>query len=152
MWRPDGFLHTGDLGYLDNDGELFIVGRLKTILRHGARSIAPQEIEESVDALPFVRSSAAVGIDRSRIEGESIYVFVEARGLVAAGEETWTARSIDVVDRFHGRLGFRPGRVYFVATGTIPKTRNGKVRHRELVERFCSGALRAEGRILFPEY
>ncbi len=145
-----GFLRTGDLGYLDSDGDLFVVGRLKNIIIHGGRNVAPQEVEEIVDRLPAVRRSAAVGVDRGRAEGEQIYVFAEVRGRSDPGARQ--AAAVEIVRAVHRGLGLRPGRVYLVRPRAIPLTANGKLRHRELRERYLDGRLRAEGRILFPDY
>lgn len=152
FWHGDAsgdWLRTGDLGYVDSDGDLFIVGRAKNIIIHGGRNVAPQEIEEIVDRLPFVRYCAAVGVDRGRTEGEQAYVFVEVRG--AAGDRLEDL-VVEVVGRLHDELGFRPGRVYLVKPRAIPRTANGKIRHAALKERYLDGRLRQEGWILFPDY
>ncbi len=141
------WLATGDLGYLDAGGDLFLVGRAKEVIQQGGLTLAPREIEETVDRLPFVRRSAALGIDRGRLEGEQAYVFVEvARGAKAALPE----RSAAVVTAFHERLGMRPGRVCLLALGALPLTANGKMRYGELRRRYLSGELQRSGALLFP--
>ncbi|MCP3958846.1 MAG: fatty acyl-AMP ligase [bacterium] len=149
FWR-DEFLRTGDLGYLDADRDLFVVGREKNIIIHGGRNVAPREVEEIVDRVPFVRRSAAVGIDRGRLEGEQVYVFAEVRGKPA--EDELRAMAVGIVRDVHGALGFRPGRVVLVRPRAIPLTDNGKLRHRALRERYLDASLRQQGRILFPDY
>lgn len=151
FWKDD-YIRTGDLGYRDADGDLFVVGRSKNIIIHAGRNVSPQEIEESVDVLPFVRFSAAVGIDRGGIEGEQVYVFVDSRGSPTAPEREFHDRTVKIVGTFHARLGFRPGRVYFLTRGAIPRTGSGKIQHAELKDRFLKGDLRAENQILFPDY
>jgi acyl-CoA synthetase (AMP-forming)/AMP-acid ligase II len=148
----EGFVRTGDVGYLDDDGKLFIVGRKKTIIIQAGRNIAPREIEEIVDALEFVRYSAAVGIDRGELEGEQLYVFAEQRNNTPPSPAECEDRSIQIVEAIHGHLGLRPGRVYLTAPRAIPLTPNGKIRHAELAERYQSGALRAAGLLLFPAW
>lgn len=147
-----GYLRTGDLGYLDASGELFVVGRAKNLIIHGGRNIAPREIEEVVDRLPAVRSSAAVGIDRGRAEGEQVFVFVEVRPRSATEDAERQALVIQTVGEIHRELGFRPGRVYLMKPRAIPLTHNGKVKHRELAARYRDGRLRDEGWIVFPDY
>jgi fatty-acyl-CoA synthase len=151
FWK-DGFLFTGDLGYIDADGDLFIVGREKSIIISTGRTIAPQELEEVVDVIPNVRCSAAVGIDKDSPDGEQIYVFAEVRlnelNIEKEGQEVVR----EIVKNINSRLGFRPGRVYLVKPHTIPLTYNGKVRHSTLRDDYLNGTLNAEKRILFPNY
>ncbi|MEM7355291.1 MAG: AMP-binding protein [Acidobacteriota bacterium] len=151
FWRGD-FLRTGDLGYLDDTGDLFVVGRRKNIIIHGGRNLAPREIEEIVDPLAGVRLSAAVGIDRGGLEGEQVYVFAEARIARSAPTKAFQALVIAIVGAIHRRLGLRPGRVYLVAPHTLPQTHNGKLRHRALRQAYLSGELRESGKILFPDF
>jgi acyl-CoA synthetase (AMP-forming)/AMP-acid ligase II len=58
---PDGWLDTSDLGYLDPDGYLFLVGRSDDVINRGGEKIYPREIEELLLAQPGVRSAAVVG-------------------------------------------------------------------------------------------
>ncbi len=150
FWK--GYIRTGDVGRLDADGNLYIDGRKKTIIIQAGRNIAPREIEEVVDALPFVRYSAAVGIDRGGLEGEQAYVFVELREKTPPTQEDWAQWSIGVVRAIRDHLGLRPGRVYLTAPRTIPLTHNGKIRHAELARLFRDGSLRERGQLLFPKW
>ncbi len=155
FWRGGergGHLRTGDLGYLDAGGDLFIVGRAKNIIIHAGRNVAPGEIEEIADRVPGVRASAAVGIDRGRLEGEQVYVFAEIRRPRAAAAEERQATAVEIVAAIHSGLGFRPGRVYLVKPRAVPRTENGKIRHAALKERYLDGRLRRRGWILFPDY
>jgi len=151
LLADDGYIHSGDLGYLDDDGDLFIVGRKKNIIKHAGETIAPQEIEETVDAIEGVRYCAAVGIDRGRAEGEQAYVFVEVREKENI-EEWGYELTLQIVEAIHERLGIRPARVYLVKSRTIPKTHNGKIQHVRLREVYTSGVLREQGLILYPDY
>jgi acyl-CoA synthetase (AMP-forming)/AMP-acid ligase II len=58
---PAGWLDTGDLGYLDDDGYLFLVGRSDDVINRGGEKIYPREIEEILLAQPGVRTAAVVG-------------------------------------------------------------------------------------------
>ena len=150
LLEPGGYIDSGDAGYVDDHGRLFIAGREKNIIITAGRTIAPQEVEEIVDGLPEVRFSAALGIDRGRIEGEQLYVFAEMRRVrsTAAQEEATLA----IVNKIHAGLGLRPGRVYLLKPRSIPQTHNGKIQHLHLKDRYLSGALRKEELILFPDY
>jgi len=147
----EGFILSGDLGYLDEAGELFIAGRRKSIIKRFGETIAPQEIEETVDRLPFVRHSAALGLDRGGLEGEQVYVFVELRSSGRDLDALHVA-ALEVVRAVQARLGFRPGRVYLLRRRAIPRTYNGKLQHALLRERYLDGSLRESGAILYPEY
>ncbi len=149
FWRGD-YLLTGDLGYFDAAGDLFIVGREKNIIITAGRNVAPGEVEEIADRVAGVRFSAAAGVDRGRLEGEQVYVFAEARG--RPQESALQATVIEIVAAVHSGLGFRPGRVYLVRPRAIPRTANGKIRHAALKRRYLDGRLRREGQILFPDY
>ncbi|HEY5729726.1 MAG TPA: AMP-binding protein, partial [Anaerolineales bacterium] len=151
LFADNGYIHSGDLGYVDEDGYLYFLGRKKNIIKHAGETIAPQEIEETVDAIEGVRYSAAVGIDRGRVEGEQANIFVEVReeGNIA---ELGYELTIQVVQAIHDRLGFRPARVYLVKPRSIPKTYNGKIQHVQLQELYMNGSLREQGLILYPDY
>jgi acyl-CoA synthetase (AMP-forming)/AMP-acid ligase II len=151
FWQP-GYIVTGDLGYVDEEGHLFIVARKKNTIIHAGRTLYPGEIQELVETLPAVRYSAAVGIDRGGIEGEQVYVFAEIRGAGAMAEDKLHATVLQIVDGFHDRFGLRPGRVYLVKPKAIPMTHNGKIQHARLKQLYLEGSLREAGQLVYPEY
>jgi acyl-CoA synthetase (AMP-forming)/AMP-acid ligase II len=151
FWR-EGYFHSGDLGYLDADGFLYIVSRKKNIIKRGGETISPQEIEEVVDAMPGLRFSAALGIDRGGPEGEQVYVFAEIRAGEGLAEDALYEQSLSMVERFSAHMGFRPARVYLLKPRSIPLTHNGKIQHGRLKEIYLDGSLREQGAILYPEY
>lgn len=150
LFCQDGFLLSGDLGYLDDDGNLFIAGRKKNILKHAGETVAAQEVEEIVDCVSGVRFSAAVGIDRGRLEGEQVYLFAEMRGRET--EERLEETVLQIVESIHARLGFRPARVLLLKPHAIPRTYNGKIQHVHLKGSYLSGQLKEQGAILYPDY
>lgn len=151
FWERE-YLRTGDLGYYDEDGDFYIVGRKKNIIIQGGQNISPQEVEESVDSLSFVRFSAAVGVERDNWEGEQVYVFAEVRAGDSTPRSELTGMAIEIVRKFESRLGFRPGRVYLLKPRSIPRTPNGKIMHSRLKKHYRDGGLRRDDAILFPEY
>ncbi|ARX87082.1 pentalenene synthase [Streptomyces alboflavus] len=59
---PDGWVRTGDLGLLDADGVLHVVGRLKDVVIRGGANISPAEVERELSAHPLVRDVVCVGV------------------------------------------------------------------------------------------
>jgi acyl-CoA synthetase (AMP-forming)/AMP-acid ligase II len=146
----DSFIVSGDIGYLDQEGELYITGRRKNIIKHLGQTIAAQELEEMADAMPDVRFSATIGIDRGRIEGEQVYLFAEMRN--AGTTKIWEELTLQIVEAIHERVGIRPARILFLKPHGIPRTYNGKIQHALLKEQFLSGKLKEAGLILYPDY
>jgi len=144
------YIVSGDLGYIDATGNLFITGRKKNMIKHLGQAIAAQELEEIVDSIQSIRFSAAVGIDRGRIEGEQIYLFAEMRN--EGSPEIWGELTLQIAGAVHTRLGIHPARMLFLKPHAIPRTYNGKIQHFLLKEEFLSGKLKANGLILFPDY
>ena len=137
---PDGWLRTGDLGFLDREGFLFVSGRLKDLIILGGANLVPIDIEEIVDHVPGVRYSAAVGIESERTGSQRLYVVAEVR---EGTEETARLRSVarEIVQRVHGGSGHRPARVLLVKPSTIPKTSSGKIQRSRLVQMIANDEL-----------
>jgi malonyl-CoA/methylmalonyl-CoA synthetase len=76
--QADGFFVTGDLGQLDADGYLSIVGRAKDLIISGGLNVYPKEVELALDALPGVLESAVVGVPHPDF-GEAVLAFVVPR-------------------------------------------------------------------------
>jgi len=149
FWK-DGYFLSGDLGYLDEDGYLYIVSRKKNIIKRAGQTISPQEIEEVVDAMPNVRFSAAIGVDKGGIEGEQVVLFAEIRNGETIPKNEHHEMAIQMVSGFHTHMGFRPARLYLLKPRSIPLTHNGKIQHIRLKEKYLSGALKEQGVILYP--
>ncbi|MBC3796701.1 AMP-binding protein [Acetobacterium tundrae] len=67
---PEGWLHTGDLGYLDADGNLCITGRLKEMIVRGGENISPYEIENHIKNFPYVADVKVIGIEAEVLQEE----------------------------------------------------------------------------------
>jgi acyl-CoA synthetase (AMP-forming)/AMP-acid ligase II len=129
----DGWLRTGDLGFLDADGFLFVSGRLKDVIILGGVNLVPGDIEEVVDHVAGVRYSAAIGLESERAGTQRLHVVAEVRD-EDAGDEAFHRLVRDVVGRVHRAAGHRPARVLLVRAGTIPKTSSGKIQRSRLAE------------------
>ena len=84
---PDGWMHTGDIGYLDRDGFLFVTGRIKEIIIKGGENIAPREIDEALLRHPAVLEAAAVGIPDANYGQEIMACVVLKPGVRCTVEE-----------------------------------------------------------------
>ena len=136
----DGWLRTGDLGFVDAEGYLFVTGRLKDLIILGGENLVPADVEEIVDHVAGVRYSAAIGIDSERTGSQRLHVVAEVRE-ADGGREALTGLVREIVQRVHHTRGHRPARVLLVAPGTIPKTSSGKIQRSRLVEMVASSAL-----------
>ncbi|MCP5053271.1 MAG: fatty acyl-AMP ligase, partial [bacterium] len=147
LFDPAGYLGTGDLGYVDDDGHWFIVGRKKNMIIQGGFNIASREVEELTDEFSFVRRSAAVGIDRGKTGGEQVTIFMEVNldKTQLQNQEVLSNITVEAVQRFFDAFGFRPGRVVLLKPGSIPMTYNGKIKYLQLKEDYIKGTLREQG-------
>ena len=131
--RPDadahalrgGWYFTGDMGYLDEAGDLFVVGRVDDMIISGGENIYPAEVEEVLGRHPQVRDVAIVGEPDPRW-GERVVAFVVrgGAGLTIAALDRHCLESSDLAN-FK-----RPRRIVFVEE--IPKTASGKILRRLL--------------------
>ncbi|MBI3636286.1 MAG: AMP-binding protein [Candidatus Rokubacteria bacterium] len=136
----DGWLRTGDLGFLDADGYLYVSGRLKDVLVLGGENVAPVDVEELVDHVPGVRYSAAIGVDSERTATQRLHVVAEVRDENAA-TDVYHHLVSEIVRRVHDGRGHRPARVLLVRAGTIPKTSSGKIQRSRLAQMIQESAL-----------
>ncbi|MCX8004547.1 MAG: AMP-binding protein [Burkholderiaceae bacterium] len=124
-----GWLHTGDLGRLDERGYLTLTDRSKDLIISGGSNVYPREIEEVLLAHPGVREVAVIG-EPDPQWGERVVAFVVAAAGTSA--ETLDAHCLAQIARFK-----RPRRYVFV--DALPKNATGKVLKRELRARLADG-------------
>jgi long-chain acyl-CoA synthetase len=132
----DGWLHTGDVGYQDADGRVYVLGRRRAMIKRGGAVIAPRELEEAAHSAIGVRLAAAVGVPADATATETITVVVEAE---VSAERPSHAIAADVSRAIVASSGFAPGQVTVVPPRTIPRTANGKVRHDRLRAALATG-------------
>ncbi len=118
----NGWLYTGDRGWLDHDGYLYFDGRIKELIRRGGEMIAPAEIEQQLLKHPLVRDCVVVGV-ADEIMGEEIQALVVA----SAGVEPAELRGF-LSTRLPAYM--LPRYIGFVQA--IPKTETQKVKRHEL--------------------
>jgi acyl-CoA synthetase (AMP-forming)/AMP-acid ligase II len=137
---PGGWLRTGDLGFVDKDGFLYVSGRLKDVIIMGGENVMPADVEEVVDDVPGVRYSAAVGLDSERAGTQRLHVVAEVRS-ESASDEDYHGLVREIVSRVHKARGHRPARVLLVRASTIPKTSSGKIQRSRLAQMLRQGEL-----------
>ena len=123
VFTPDGFLRTGDMGYVDQDGYVFLVDRKKDMILVSGFNVYPNEVEEVVAQHPGVVEVAAVGMPDERC-GEAVKLYVVRR------DPGLTEQAI--IDHCRGQLtGYKiPKHVEF--RDNLPKTNVGKILLRAL--------------------
>ncbi|MCX8181778.1 MAG: long-chain-fatty-acid--CoA ligase [Candidatus Methanomethyliaceae archaeon] len=120
----NGWFHTGDLGKIDEEGYLHIVGRKKEMIISGGFKIFPREVEEVLHAHPKVKEVAVVGIP-DPVKGESVKAFIVLKDGMNA-----TDKELDEYCR-NNLAAFKVPRIYeFVSS--IPRTPSGKILNRLL--------------------
>ncbi len=77
----DGWLRTGDAGFRDTDGDVFLTGRFKEMIRRRGENIAPAEVEDALLAHPTVRAAAVFGVPAGLLEDEVVAVVVLRDGV-----------------------------------------------------------------------
>jgi fatty-acyl-CoA synthase len=131
-FSPDGWFRTGDLGYLDADGYLYIADRLKDMIISGGENIYPAEIENLINDIDGVTGAAVIGVPDD-----------------AWGEVPWAVLTVkdgasvtleDVRSRLEGRIARYKLPKNVVVVDELPRTASGKVRKADLRARFPGGA------------
>ena len=128
-FRADGFFVTGDLGRLDENGYVHILGRGKDLIITGGFNVYPKEIEAEIDALPGVFESAVFGVPHGDF-GEGVTAAVVLSGKAELDEKA----VLDALDTRLARFKL-PKRVLFV--DELPRNAMGKVQKNVLRERYA---------------
>ncbi|MGB6758145.1 MAG: AMP-binding protein [Xanthobacteraceae bacterium] len=120
----EGWYFTGDTGFIDGDGDVFVTGRVDDLIITGGENVSPVEIESCLSLHAAVSEVAVIGVPDERW-GKVVAAFIKRRAAVEAEE-------LDAYCRSSGLAGFkRPRRYVFVAE--IPKSPVGKLLRRKLV-------------------
>jgi acyl-CoA synthetase (AMP-forming)/AMP-acid ligase II len=121
----DGWLHTGDIGHLDEDGYLYVVGRLKEVIRSGSSSIVPQEVEDAIALHPGVAEVAVTGLPDPEWQ-EIVAAFIVPRDGVHVTEAEIIEHCRTLLTAYK-----RPRAVTFLES--LPRSHYGKVLKAQLV-------------------
>jgi acyl-CoA synthetase (AMP-forming)/AMP-acid ligase II len=118
----DGWLHTGDLGRVDNDGNVVVLDRLKDLIKVDGFQVAPAELESLLMTHPVIADAAVVGRPDER-HGERPVAYVVAKGPFDPGAITdWLAARTTAYKHL----------AEVIAVGTLPRTPSGKLQRRYL--------------------
>jgi long-chain acyl-CoA synthetase len=125
----DGWLRTGDGGYLDEEGYLFLTDRIKDMIVSGGENVYPVEVEEVLAQHPDVAEVAVVGVPDERWGETVMALVIPRRGTAPAADE--------LVEYARGRLaGYKLPRIVRLVD-ELPRTPTGKVLKRELRKRYA---------------
>ncbi len=130
-----GWLHTGDLGYLDPGGYLFITDRKKDLIIKGGENISPREIEDALQLHPAVMEAAVIGLPDA-LYGEEIWAVVQLKPGAQADEESIRQHMAGHVTKFK-----LPARVVFQPM--LPRNSSGKVLKRRIRAQLLARAAEA---------
>jgi long-chain acyl-CoA synthetase len=131
----DGWLKTGDAGYLDEDGYLYIQDRIKDMIVSGAENVYPAEVESAIYGHPAVQEVAVIGVPDPHW-GEAVKAIVVLKAGASGDAE-------DIIAFARTRIaGFKlPKSIDFVA-GPLPRGPSGKILRRALREPYWQGHTR----------
>ncbi|XP_069685505.1 uncharacterized protein [Periplaneta americana] len=121
----DGWLHTGDTGYYDDEGKLYIVDRTKELIKVKGFQVAPAELEEILRSHPQIEDAAVIGIPDERA-GEIPKAFVVPKGKISEEDvKKFVAEKVSEYKHLKGGVEF---------ISSIPKSQTGKILRRLLKE------------------
>ncbi|WP_165978847.1 class I adenylate-forming enzyme family protein [Antarcticimicrobium luteum] len=128
VFRDGGWFRTGDLFRADEDGALYLVGRLKDMIRRSQENIAAREVEAAVCALPGIEDAAAVAVP-DPVRGEEVKIYVQLKNSVAREAVPVEA----ILDHARQHLAkFKVPR-YIAYVDDFPRTASNKIEKKTLV-------------------
>lgn len=134
---PDGWLHTGDLGFLTARGDLVVCGRIKDMIIVGGHNIYPEEYESAAQQVDGVRDGGVIAFSVPEIER---MVVVAEIGRRCDGPDGLAGR---LMSELREAVPHTPEEVVIVRPGTVPRTTSGKLQRRLCCRLYVSGELSA---------
>jgi long-chain acyl-CoA synthetase len=134
--HKDLWLRTGDLGFLDKDGYLFLVDRKKDLIVHSGHKVYPREVEEVLEKHPLVDQVAVIGVLAGELHGEKIKAFVVLKNRdpnnKILSDEQKDQLKIELKNFCKKELAKFKVPNFFEFIDEIPKTPSGKLKRLEL--------------------
>ncbi len=121
-------LYTGDVGYLDDAGNLFVKDRKKLVILRGGANVYPAEVERVIEAVPGVRGSAVLGIPDPRL-GQRVVAAIEV-------DQGFALSPQDLIEHCRGQLARYKVPEAIVIVDSLPRNAMGKVQRAQLGELF----------------
>ena len=127
-FTADGWLRTSDMGYMDEDGYIFLSGRADDLIIRGGENISPREVEEVLLDHPKLKDAAVIGVPSEEWGQEPRAIVVLREGQTASEEE--------IIEFSRAKLASfkRPRSVVFV--DNLPRSALGKLSRKKLVEEY----------------
>lgn len=122
----EGWFSTGDIGYLDRDGYLFLIDRLKDLFKFENWLVSPAQTERALGAHPGVKECAVFDYPDA-LKGAVAYALVVLNGSEGGGEEART-----IAESVNSRLPYYQRLTYVEAVTSIPRSANGKIQRKDL--------------------
>ena len=120
----EGWLFTGDIGYLDEDGDLFVTGRNKQFIKVGGRRVSPAEVESIALEYPGIREAAVMGVPDETL-GEKLRLYVSESGPVPVSPAA-------VVEFYKKKAPFYKIPSEVIRVAALPRTSQGKIDRKRL--------------------
>jgi len=138
----DGWFDTGDLGYLDEQGRLYVCGRTKDLIVLAGKNLYPHDIERAAEGVDGVRKGCVIAL-RVDAEREAFAVLAEVH--TANEKDVGVRIRRDITARVHREIGHAPHEVRLFPAGTLPKTPSGKPRRNYALELLSQSGRRPIG-------
>ena len=126
----NGLYYTGDLGKMDEDGFLFVVGRKKDMIKVGGERVSAKEVEETILEIDKIHEVAVIGVDCPTL-GEAIKAFVVPRSNALITD-------IEIMEYLRTILPSYKHPKYIEICKSLPKNESGKILKTTLKEIHCS--------------
>jgi fatty-acyl-CoA synthase len=128
VMTSNGWLRTGDMGWMDEEGYIYLSGRVDDMIIRGGENISPEEVEEVLHSYPKIEEAAVIGVSSPEWGQEPRALVVLKKGEEATSEE--------IIEYCRSKLaGFkRPRSVVFIEA--LPRSAMGKVLRKKLREQY----------------